>query len=420
LFVGDDWAEAHHDIEIQDETGLRLVRRRLPEGMAGIAQLHELIGQHVGQDDGELDDTSQVVVGIETDRGPWVQALLAAGYQVYAINPLSVARYRQRHTTSGAKSDPGDAKVLADLVRTDRQHHRPVAGDSQLAEAVKVLARAHQGLCWLRGRQVNLLRSTLREFYPGALQAFDELSHAMRWQCWSWRRPRAAVGACPARRSLRPCGEPVGNATSTAGRADPDRAARAAARAAALIAEAFGATVRAYVTLLATSVGQIASLEGQLEESFGQHPAAEIVLSQPGLGTVLGARVLAEFGDDPHRYASPKARKNYAGTAPITKRSGTRRVVLARVATNKRLRDALHLQAFAALSTSPGARAYYDARRADGHTHHQALRAVSNRLVGILHGCLRHGTRYDEATAWPRYQQQQTKQPLDTLQPWDV
>ena len=150
LFVGDDWAEAHHDIEIQDETGRRLVRRRLPEGMAGIAQLHELIGQHLGDtgvDDAELDDPSRVVVGIETDRGPWVQALLAAGYQVYAINPLSVARYRERHTTSGAKSDPGDAKVLADLVRADRQHHRPVAGYSERAEAVKVLARAHQGLC---------------------------------------------------------------------------------------------------------------------------------------------------------------------------------------------------------------------------------------------------------------------------------
>jgi transposase len=145
LFVGDDWAEAHHDVGIQDETGRRLVRRRLPEGMAGIALLHELVGQHlrdVGTDDGELDDPGQVLVGIETDRGPWVQALLAAGYQVFAINPLSVARYRERHTTSGAKSDPGDAKVLADRVRTDRQHHRPIAGDSQLAEAVKVLARA--------------------------------------------------------------------------------------------------------------------------------------------------------------------------------------------------------------------------------------------------------------------------------------
>ena len=217
LFIGDDWAEAHHDIEIQDGTGRRLVRRRLPEGIAGIAVLHELIGQHVGQDDGELDDPTQVVVGIETERGPWVQALLAAGYQVYAINPLSVARYRERHTTSGAKSDPGDAKVLADLVRTDRQHHRPIAGDSQLAEAVKVLARAHQGLCWMRGRQANLLRSTLREFYPSALQAFDELTHGDALAVLEPRRRQRADGACPAARSRPRCAAAVGNATSKPG-----------------------------------------------------------------------------------------------------------------------------------------------------------------------------------------------------------
>jgi transposase len=408
LFVGDDWAEAHHDIEIQDETGRRLVRRRLPEGMAGIALLHELIGQHVGQDDGELDDPAQVVVGIETDRGPWVQALLAAGYQVFAINPLSVARYRERHTVSGAKSDPGDAKVLADLVRTDRQHHRPIAGDSELAEAVKVLARAHQGLCWMRGRQSNLLRSTLREFYPAALQAFEELAHPDalavlelaptpgRGRGLSRSKIASALRRAGRQRNIDSRAEQIQTALRTPQLEQPP-----------LIADAFGATTTAYVTLLATSVAQVRSLEGQLEQSFGQHPAAEIVLSQPGLGTILGARVLAEFGDDPHRYASPKARKNYAGTAPITRASGTRRVVLARVATNKRLRDALHLQAFAALNTSPGARAYYDARRADGHTHHQALRALSNRLVGILHGCLRHSTLYDEATAWPRYQQAQ-------------
>lgn len=124
LFVGDDWSEAHHDIEIQDETGRPLVRRRLPEGVAGIAALHELIGAQAG----ELPEPPQVVVGIETDRGAWVQALLAAGYEVYAINPLSVARYRERYTTSGAKSDAGDAHVLADLVRTDRHAHRPIAG----------------------------------------------------------------------------------------------------------------------------------------------------------------------------------------------------------------------------------------------------------------------------------------------------
>jgi transposase len=172
LFVGDDWAEAHHDVEIQDETGRRLVRRKLPEGIAGIGQLHALLAEYLPA----AAQPGGVKIGIETDRGPWVQALVSAGYEVFAINPLSAARYRERHVTSGAKSDPGDAKVLADLVRTDRQHHRPIAGDSELAESVKVLTRAHQSLIWTRQRQTNALRSTLREFYPAALLAFDDLA----------------------------------------------------------------------------------------------------------------------------------------------------------------------------------------------------------------------------------------------------
>ena len=115
---------------------------------------------------------------------------------------------------------------------------------------------------------------------------------------------------------------------------------------------------------------------------------------------ILGARVLGEFGDDPNRYADAKSRKNYAGTSPITKASGTRRVVLARYARNRRLADACYLGAFAALTASPGARGFYDQRRAAGDTHPRALRALANRLVGILHGCLRHDVTYDEDIAW--------------------
>src|SRR3954465_9393800 len=170
LFIGNDWAEAHHDIELVDEDGRRLARRRLPEGVDGLATLHALVADHLA-DDAEAD---QVLVGIETDRGPWVQALIASGYTVYAINPLQVARYRERHATSGAKSDPGDAHVLAELVRLDRAHHRPIAGDSALAEHLKVLTRTHQSLIWSRQRQTNTLRSMLREFYPGALAAFGD------------------------------------------------------------------------------------------------------------------------------------------------------------------------------------------------------------------------------------------------------
>jgi transposase len=166
IFVGDDWAETHHDVCVLDEHGARLARRRVPEGLAGIALLHALLAEHASE-------PGEVVIGIETDRGLWVAALLEAGYAVYAINPLAASRYRDRHTVSGAKSDPGDAQVLADLVRTDRHQHREVAADSTLAEAVKVLARAHQSLIWTRQRQVNQLRSTLREFYPQALAAFS-------------------------------------------------------------------------------------------------------------------------------------------------------------------------------------------------------------------------------------------------------
>jgi transposase len=175
LFVGDDWSEQHHDVEVQDEAGRRLGRARLAAGIAGLARLHELIAERLGEDAGP----EQVVVGIETERGPWVTALAAAGYRVFGINPLQVARYRERHSVSGAKSDAADAHTLADMVRTDAHQLRPVAADSDLGEAVKVLARAHQRLIWEHTRHLLRLRSALREFFPAALVAFgDDLAGA--------------------------------------------------------------------------------------------------------------------------------------------------------------------------------------------------------------------------------------------------
>ena len=169
VFVGHDWAEDHHDVFVEDDTGRRLAGGRLPEGIDGIRRFHEMLA-------GLVDDPVEVMIATETDRGLFVNTLVAAGYTVIAVNPMSTSRYRERHSTSGAKSDPGDAKVLADLARTDAHNHRQVAGDSELAEAVKVLARAHQSMIWTRQRQTNQLRSTLREFYPAALDAFDELA----------------------------------------------------------------------------------------------------------------------------------------------------------------------------------------------------------------------------------------------------
>ena len=402
LFIGDDWAEAHHDVEIVDEEGGILARRRLPEGVAGIAGLHGLVGDHLG----DFDEPDQVLVGIETDRGPWVQALIAAGYTVYPVNPVQVARYRERHGTAGAKSDPGDAHVLAEIVRLDRDHHRPIAGDSAIAEHVKIAARAHQTMIWTRQRSTNTLRSTLREYYPAALVAFDELAG---------RDALAVLAAAPdPERGRRLTATRITALLRKAGR-QRNLASRAEQIMAGLrseqlparpgVIEAYAASVSALIAVITEIVAQIGVLEEQVRAGFGRHPDAEIYLSQPGLGVILGARVLAEFGDAPDRYTDTRARKNYSGMAPITKASGTKRVVLARHARNKRLADALYQQAFAALTKSPGARAFYDRHRDHGATHHQALRALANRLVGILHGCLTHHTPYDETLAWPANQQ---------------
>ena len=166
---------------------------------------------------GTRDEPAGVVIGIETDRGLFAGALMAAGYQVFAVNPMSVSRYRDRHSVSGAKSDPGDAKVLADLVRTDRHNHRPAAGDSDLAEAVKVLARAHQSMIWSRRQQANRLRSALRELYPAALAAFDDLTSGEAVEVLRAAPAPAWARRCPGRRSPRRCAAADGSAASMRG-----------------------------------------------------------------------------------------------------------------------------------------------------------------------------------------------------------
>lgn len=401
LFIGDDWAEEHHDIELVDDQGRVLARRRLPEGIEGVARLHGLVAEHLGEEDLEPEQVRELVkVGIETDRGPWVAALAAAGYEVFAINPLSVARYRERHSTSGAKSDLADAHVLAEIVRVDRAHHRPLAGDSEAAEAIKLIARHHQTLVWERTRHLLRLRAALREFFPAALVAFDDLDAPDTLELLALapdpdraakltRRQITAALRRARRRNIEDRATQISHALRTTDlrRSDP-------------VQKAYAAVVASQAAVLAALNTQIESLGEVVEAHFGVHPDAEIYASQPGLGVILAARVLGEFGDDPSRYADARARKNYAGTAPITRASGKKKVVLARYVRNRRLADALQQWAFCSLRGSPGARAYYQQLRARKIGHQAALRQVANRLVGILHGCLKTGTLYDEHTAW--------------------
>jgi hypothetical protein len=403
LFVGDDWAEDHHDIEIVDEKGRRVAQRRLPEGLAGVSRLHALIAAAMPAQWAELEAgeaAARVKVGIETERGPWVAALVAAGYEVFAINPMSTARYRERHSTSGAKSDAGDAHVLAEIVRLDRAHHRAVAVDSDNGVAMKLVARSHQTMIWERTRHVLRLRSALREYFPAALSALGDLDEP---------DTLALLTAAPdPDRAARLSKARIAAALKRANRRNIDPRAgeiQAVLRAPALrqppaVQQAFAVIAAGEVRLIAALNSEVDALAEVVAQHFGRHPDAEIYASQPGLGVILGARVLAEFGDDPHRYADARARKNYAGTSPITRASGTKKIVIARYAKNDRLADALQQWAFGSMRGSPGARAYYDALRARKIGHQAALRQLANRHVGILHGCLKTRTLYSEKTAW--------------------
>jgi transposase len=399
VFVGDDWAETHHDVEVMEASGRRLAKARLSEGVAGMARLHGMLAEQVGE---TPDEDVEVVVGIETDRGPWVAALVAAGYTVLAVNPLQAARYRERLAVSGAKSDAADAHMLADMVRTDSHQLRPVAGDSAQAEAIKVVTRTHKTLIWERTRHTQRLRHALRDYFPAALAAFEDLAAPDTLELLA----KAPDPASAAKLTTAQISAALKRARR---RSITEKAARiqAALRTQhlgqpAVITAAYAASTRALTAILAALNTQVAAMQQEVETHFGQHPAAEIIRSQPGLGPILGARVLAKFGDAPDRYTSAKARKNHAGTSPITRASGKKKVA-ARFIHNDRLIDALIAQASRAISVSPGARAHYDKQRARDANYNTALRQVANRLVGILHGCLKTGTHYDETTAWSHH-----------------
>jgi transposase len=403
VFCGIDWAEDHHDAALVDAGGQVLARLRITDDAAGLAALLELLAQH---GDSQQDP---VPAAIETPRGLLVACLRATGRPVYPVNPMAVARYRDRHSVAGRKSDKGDATVLANVLRTDLHAHRPLPADSELAQAVAVLARAQQDAVWERVHAQNKLRSHLREYFPGFLAAFGSVRGGIT-------RPeaRAVLAAAPT---------PVDAARLTrarlagllrkAGRQRGIEAEAARLHAAfgheqmrqlPLVEQAMGRQALALLRQLDAACQSADDLQQAAEESFSQHPDAGIITSFPGIGALTGARVLAEIGDDRSRFKDARGLKAYAGAAPITRASGKSRSVTQRKVKNNRLAAAGYTWAFAALTASPGARAHYDRRREAGDRHTAAQRNLFNRLLGCLWHCLQTSRHYDEATAFPTRQ----------------
>ena len=400
IYCGIDWSEDHHDIALVSRDGALLARRRISDDAAGLAAVLSLLAEH-----GDTPD-DLIPVAIETPRGLLVACLRATGRKVYPINPMAVARYRDRHAVSGGKSDTGDSVVLAHVLRTDMHAHRPLPADSELAQAIAVLARAQQDAVWDRITAHNKLRSHLREYFPGFLHAFASarggiLRPEARTILAAAPAPADAARLTPAqlRSLLRKAGRRRGiDAEATRLR----QALRTQQmRQLPLVEDAMGRQALALLRQLDAACASADDLEQATIESFNQHPDAGIITSFPGLGPIAGARVLAETGDDRSRFADAKGLKAYAGAAPITRASGKTTAVLHRRVKNQRLAAAGYVWAFAALTASPGARAHYDRRRADGDRHAAAQRNLFGRLLGCLHHCLATRQHYDENTAFP-------------------
>ncbi|MFD7731619.1 IS110 family transposase [Kitasatospora phosalacinea] len=401
IYCGIDWAERTHDVALVDDSGQLLAKRHITDDTAGYKVLLDLLA--------EYGDTAEhpIPVAIETSRGLLVAVLRAGARPVFAINPLAAARYRDRHAVTRKKSDPGDALVLANILRTDMHAHRPLPDDSDLARAIAVLARAQQDAVWNRQQIANQLRSLLREYYPAALEAFAKWDNGL---CRPEARELLKLAPTPSK-AARLSRTQLTAALKQAGRkggveAEAERL-RDVFRAEwvhqpDLVEEALGRQMLALLGQLTAACAAADDLALATEEAFTKHPDAEIILSFPGLGVQLGARVLAEIGDDRHRFADARGLKAYAGASPITRASGKKSSITRRWIKNDRLNHAGYLWAFSALTASPGAKAHYRHRRAAaGDWHAAAQRNLFNRMLGQLHHCLKHRRLFDENIAFP-------------------
>ena len=400
LFCGIDWAEAHHDVAIVDENGQLVAKKRITDDPTGLAQLVEMFAG--------LGDSAEgpIPVAIETPRGLLVASLRATGRAIYSINPLAVARYRERHSVARAKSDHADAMTLANILRVDAHLHRRLPADSELCQAIAVLARAHQDATWRRIKAHNELRSMLREFFPTFLATFTKrfplgiASPEARAVLAIAPTPGAAAKLTVSR---------IAAALRRAGRSRGiDHAAteiKTALREPQLrhlpqVESAMGRQTVALLAALNTACASVDDLGQASAELFERHPDYEIITSFPGLGDSTGARVLAEIGDDRARFVDARALKAYAGSAPITRASGKSVSITRRRIKNDRLAAAGWIWAFGAATHCRPAGEHYRRRRELGDRHAAAQRHLFNRLLGQLYHCLHVGQTFNESKAF--------------------
>ncbi|MGI5215093.1 IS110 family transposase [Plantactinospora sp. CA-290183] len=400
--AGIDWSEHLNDVAVVDRLGAVVARARVPATPDGVRELFGLLN---GLRTSHTHGRRQVPVGIETNRGLLVHALRAKGQPVFQVPPGAIAGYRRRASPTRKKSDKSDAELIAMYLRDGWGRLRSLPECTPEAASTRLLVHAQLRAQRTRDQVQAKLRALLQEAHPAAVRVWADMDHGIRRA-----EARAVLAAGPT--------------AATAGRLTQYRLAKILAgagrirliddeayrlrdafavpvlRLPASVEEAMAVEVRATLAFFDHACETSDQLTAQVTEAFLDHPAAKIYLSFPGCGALTGARLLAEIGDDPTRFATGQGLRAYAGLAPLTWASGSSRHVTHRRVCNRRLKTTCHRWAFSSLTRSPGCRGLYDRRRTVGDSYAGALRIVAGRLLSGLHHCLARGELYDEHSAF--------------------
>lgn len=395
-WAGIDWAQDKHDIAVVDRDGIVVAHATVEHSPAGVAEILAVLRSVRHQ-------RRSIPIGIERADGLLVEALVKAGQRVVPINPTMAARYRKSLSNTRRKSDKGDSADLARIVQRDGHRLRPVPDISDEAKAIAALARGHRAAVRSRSHIEQQIGSLVTEYHPALVEVGRKFG-------FHHPRARIAMRLAPtpsrARRLTRARlatalvnGHPGRNSEAQADYFQVLFAREVLSRP-YTVSRALGIRLESLLRTLDAACAEVAFLEQQTTHAFETHSHARIYASFPGVGPIIGARLLGEIGDDPHRFTSARDMGAWAGVRPVTVSSGTSHRVYFRRQANNVVKGSLHVATWSALGWSPGVRARYDELRAAGKTNSAALRRIAVRYINGLHHCLTHGTLYSEEAMW--------------------
>jgi len=383
-YVGFDWAKDHHVVVVVDSQGRIVADFEFAHSLEGWKSFAE-----------KTSAWSNLAVAVETSQGAAVDQLLQRDYTLYPVHPVAAQSYRQRKAPTGTKTDHIDAWSLADGLRTDGHSWKPLQPLDPLTQELRLVCRDQVGLIEQRTALVNQLQQALLEYYPAALEAFEDWTAAFTWEfVLAFPTPQALVTAGKRRwekflhshKLWRP--ETAQKRLEIFARADQFKASDPIVRAKSHLAVSL-------CRLLGALHKQLAEYRKRIEELYRRHPDHDLFGSLPGAKQVLGPRLLAAVGGDPERYGSHEVLQSIAGTAPVSYQSGRLNKVRVRWACDKFLRHTVHLWADGFRKASGWGQTYYQQKRQQGMAHACALRCLGQRLLKILFRMLSDKKAYD-------------------------